>query len=72
MTRREEIDAEIRRQSHRLIGKCNALFELPRHVYAQILDDNTLRKQPYRVSFERVQKVIREISEELSEVEMEM
>lgn len=38
--------------------KCAALFELPLMVYAQIMEDNTTRKRPYRVSEARVRKVI--------------
>lgn len=58
MTRRDEIDAEIRQQAVRLYPKCAALFELPLAVYAQIMEDNATRKQPYRVSEARVRKVI--------------
>lgn len=58
MTRRDEIDVEIRQQAVRLYPKCAALFELPLMVYAQIMQDNTTRKQPYRVSEARVRKVI--------------
>lgn len=58
MTRREEIDLEIRQQAVRLYPKCVALFELPHMVYAQILKDNELRKKPYRVSEERIKRVI--------------
>ena len=42
----------------RLYPKCAALFELPLMVYAQIMEDNTTRKRPYRVSEARVRKVI--------------
>ncbi len=58
MTRREEIDLEIRQQALKLCPKCAALFELPLMVYAQIMADNTLRKRPYRVSEARIRKVI--------------
>lgn len=58
MTRRDEIDAEIRQQAIRLYPRCAALFELPLMVYAQIMQDNTTRKQSYRVSEARVRKVI--------------
>lgn len=58
MTRREEIDLEIRQQALRLYPKCVALFELPHIVYTQILKDNELRKKPYRVSEERIRRVI--------------
>lgn len=58
MTRREEIDLEIRQQAVRLHPKCAALFELPLMVYAQIMQDNTTRKRPYRVSEARVRKII--------------
>ena len=50
MTRRDEIDAEIRNQAVRLYSRCTALFELPTMVYWQIMQDNTLRHKPYRVS----------------------
>lgn len=41
MTRRDEIDAEIRNQAVRLYSRCTALFELPTMVYWQIMQDNT-------------------------------
>ena len=50
MTRRDEIDAEVRRQAVRLYPRCTALFELPLMVYTQIMNDNTTRRKPYRVS----------------------
>lgn len=58
MTRRDEIDAEIRQQAVRLYPKCAALFELPLMVYTQIMQDNATRKRPYRVSEARVRKII--------------
>lgn len=58
MTRREEIDNEIRQQAVRLFPKCVALFELPNMVYTQIMKDNSLRRKPYRVSEDRIRKVI--------------
>ena len=63
MTRQQEIDCEIRRQAIRLQHKAPALFELYRIVYAKVVEDNTVRKNPYRVSFERVQKIIRAMPE---------
>lgn len=63
MTQRDEIDAEIRQQAIRLYPRCAALFELPLMVYAQIMQDNTTRKQPYRVSEARVRKVIGSMTE---------
>ncbi len=58
MNRRDEIDAEIRRQAVRLYPKCAALFELPLMVYSQIAADNALRRNPYRVSEARIRKII--------------
>ena len=58
MTRRDEIDAEIRNQAVRLYSRCTALFELPTMVYWQIMQDNTLRHKPYRVSAEHCKKII--------------
>lgn len=58
MTRSEEIDLEIRNQAVRLYPKCAALFELPMMVYSKIVEDNTTRKRPYRVSETRIRKVI--------------
>ena len=58
MTRREEIDLEIRRQALRLYPRCTTLFELPLMVYTQIIQDNTTRKNPYRVSEARIRKTI--------------
>lgn len=58
MTRRDEIDAEIRQQAIRLYPRCAALFELPLMVYAQIMRDNATRRRPYRVSETRIRKII--------------
>ena len=58
MTRSEEIELEIRQQAVWLSLKCVALFELPLMVYVQIMEDNTTRKRPYRVSEARIRKVI--------------
>ena len=44
MTWRDEIDMEIRRQAIRLYPDCAALFEPPRRVYAQIMQDNSMRR----------------------------
>lgn len=48
MTRRDEIDSEIRNQAVRHYSECRALFELPLIVYNQIMQDNDLRKRPYK------------------------
>ena len=58
MTRRDEIDAEVRRQAVRLYPRCVALFELPLMVYTQIMNDNTTRRKPYRVSEKRIKDII--------------
>lgn len=63
MTRREEIDLEIRRQALRLYPRCVALFEIPLMVYAQIMEDNTTRRNPYRVSEARIRKIISSMPE---------
>ena len=63
MTRRDEIDLEIRRQAIRLYPECAALFELPLRVYAQIMQDNSTRRKPYRVSETRIRKVIGTMTE---------
>ena len=63
MTRSEEIDIEIRNQAVRLYPKCAALFELPMMVYSKIVEDNTTRKRPYRVSETRIRKVILSMEE---------
>ena len=63
MTRSEEIDLEIRNQAVRLYPKCAALFELPMMVYSKIMEDNTTRKRPYRVSETRIRKVILSMEE---------
>lgn len=63
MTRAEEISAEIRRQAVRLYPQCVALFELPLMVYAQIMQDNTTRKNPYRVSEQRIKQIIQTMPE---------
>ena len=49
---------EIRRQAIRLYPDCAALFEPPRRVYAQIMQDNSMRRQPYRVSEVKIRKII--------------
>ena len=58
MTWRDEIDMQIRRQAIRLYPDCAALFELPRRVYAQIMQDNSMRRKPYRVSEVKIRKII--------------
>ena len=59
MTRREEIDLEIRNQAVRLYPKCVALFELPMMVYTQIMMDNTTPQEiPFRVSEARIRRTI--------------
>ena len=63
MSRTDEIDLEIRQQAIRLYPKCVALFELPLMVYSQIMQDNDLRKKPYRVSEARIKKVISSMPE---------
>lgn len=63
MTRRDEIDSEIRNQAVRLYSQCVALFELPRMVYTKIITDNSLRKNPYRVSEDRIKRVINTMPE---------
>ena len=63
MYRSEEIDLEIRNQAVRLYPKCAALFELPMMVYSKIVEDNTTRKRPYRVSETRIRKVILSMEE---------
>lgn len=63
MTKRDEIDLEIRNQAVRLYPKCVALFELPTMVYTQIMMDNATRRSPYKVSETRIKKVISSMSE---------
>jgi len=68
LTYKQEIDNEIRQQAVKLQAvklqdRCVALFALPLRVYAKILEDNSTRKRPYRVSFERVQRVIKAMPE---------
>lgn len=58
MTRRDEIDCEIKNQAVRLYPKCYALFELPLMVYSQIIKDNETRKNPYKVSELRIRQII--------------
>ena len=58
MTGLDEIDMEIRRQAIRLYPDCAALFELPLRVYAQIMQDNSMRRKPYRVSEVKNRKII--------------
>lgn len=47
MTRREELNLEIRNQAARLAPKCVAYFELPLMVYTQIITDNSTRKNHF-------------------------
>lgn len=63
MTRTDEINAEIRNQAVRLYPKCTALFELPLMVYSKIMQDNVTRKNPYRVSEQRIKKIIQAMPE---------
>lgn len=63
MTRNEEIELEIHQQALRLYPKCAALFELPLMIYTQIMNDNTTRTKPYRVSEARIKKVINTMTE---------
>ena len=63
MGRHQEIELEIRRQAIRLEPKAAALFELPRLVYAKIVEDNATRKKPFKIGYARVQKVIRSMAE---------
>ena len=63
MTRKDEIETEIRRQAVRLYPKCTALFELPNMVYCQMMKDDAIRKKPYHASFERCKKVIHTMTE---------
>lgn len=64
MTRREELNLEIRNQAIRLAPKCIAYFELPSMVYNQIMTiDNVTRKKPFRVSQKYIQAVIHEMIE---------
>ncbi len=58
MTRRDEIDHEIRQQALRLYSRCAALFELPLIVYTQIMKENATRRNPYRVSEKRIKDII--------------
>ena len=58
MTRADELNAEIRNQAVRLYPRCTALFELPTMVYWQIMQDNTMRHKPCRVSEEHCKKII--------------
>lgn len=58
VTRRDEIDLEVRNQAIRLYPKCTALFELPMMVYTQIMLDNSTRKRPFSVSESRIRKII--------------
>ncbi len=61
MTRKEEIEFEIVRLAKKLYPQCVALFELPKMIYVQIMIDNDFRKKPYRVSFERIQRIVGEM-----------
>ena len=63
MTRTGEIELEIRNQAVRLYPKCAALFELPAMICAQIMEDNKTRIKPYKISFDRVKKVVTTMTE---------
>lgn len=58
MTRKEEIEMEVRNQAVKLYPKCAALFELPLMVYSQIMQDNETRRKPYRISVDRCKRII--------------
>lgn len=61
MNRTDEINTEIRRLIARFRPLTHADFEIPRMVYAQIIADNTTRKQPYRVGYNRIEQLMHEI-----------
>ena len=63
MTRRDEIDMEIRNQAVRHRAECRVLLDLPLIVYNQIMQDNDLRKRPYKVSFNRIHDIIMSMPE---------
>ena len=63
MSRREEIDLEIRNQAARLAPKCNALFEFPMMIYNAIMQGNATRKNPYKVSEKRIRDVVHAMPE---------
>ena len=48
MTRSEEIELENPPAGGAALPQVRSPFELPLMVYAQIMEDNTTRKQPYR------------------------
>lgn len=58
MTRKEEIEIEVRNQAVKLYPKCAGLFELPLMVYGQIVQDNETRRKPYRISVDRCKRII--------------
>ena len=39
-------------------GDLTVTFEPPRRVYAQIMQDNSMRRKPYRVSEVKIRKII--------------
>lgn len=63
MTRKEEIEMEVRNQAVKLYPKCAGLFELPLMVYSQIVQDNETRRNPYRISVDRCKRIILAMSE---------
>lgn len=64
MTRREELNLEIRNQAIRLVPKCVGYFELSSMVYTQIMIiDNVTRKKPFRVSQKYIQAIIHKMIE---------
>lgn len=63
MTRKEEIEMEVRNQAVKLYPKCAGLFELPLMVYSQIVQDNETRRKPYRISVDRCKRIILAMSE---------
>lgn len=58
MKKSDEVEVEIRRQAIRLYPKCVALFELLHMVYTQLMKDNDMRRNPYRVSETRIKRII--------------
>ena len=71
MTWRDEIDMEIRRQAIRLYPDCAALFELPRRVYAQIMQDNSMRRK-LPVSEVKIRKIMLQCQNFSERVERDM
>jgi len=61
MTHRQQIDLEVRMQARKFREQGLRLISIPGAVRWAIIDGNKTRAKPFRVSFERIQKIVLEM-----------